>query len=163
MSELTITDCTDWTKVLVRAAPSSALAAALGTPYGRATRAADGALVVGTAPDGWLLLAPDAPAVSIVQRVATQAGPEFASIVDVTHGRALVRLSGTASRGVLAKVCAVDLADAAAPAGAAIRTLVAGITAMIVRDDEPGELSFLIESDRSYGEYLMDVLLDAGS
>lgn len=160
MSEVTITDCTGWTKVLVRTAPSSALAAELNTPYGRA-RDADGVLIVGATPDGWLLLAPGGPAESIVQRTASQAGSEFASVVDVTHGHALVRLNGAASRDVLTKVCAVDLADSAAPDGTSVRTLIAGIIATIVRDDQPGELSYLVECDRSYGQYLMDVLRDA--
>ncbi|MGH3683252.1 MAG: hypothetical protein ACRDT2_23750, partial [Natronosporangium sp.] len=58
MAEVIALDRTDRTvKVLVRADPGGALAAALAVPFGRAARDGDGALVVRTAPDAWLLLA----------------------------------------------------------------------------------------------------------
>jgi heterotetrameric sarcosine oxidase gamma subunit len=193
-----LTDCTDQPLVLVRADPGGALAAALDVPNGRAARDGDGALVVRTAPDAWLLLAPAATATSVVRRIEALGEAEFASVFDVTHGHALVRLTGPAAASVLARVCAIDLADAATPDGTAFRSLVAGIAATVVRDDTgpgrwtglpaaslasldrsdalgsagatpaggrdaDGERSYLVQCDRSYGRYLVDVLTDAAS
>jgi heterotetrameric sarcosine oxidase gamma subunit len=84
-------------------------------------------------------------------------------VVDVTHAHALLRLTGTAASGVLEKLCPVDLADPVTPDGAAFRSLVAGVTATVVRDDVEGGRSYLLQCGRSYGQYLRDALLDAGT
>jgi heterotetrameric sarcosine oxidase gamma subunit len=177
--EVTLTDCTDQALVLVRAAPGGAVAAALDVPLGRAARDGDSALVVRTAPDAWLLLAPAGAA----PPVAGLTEDDFASVFDVTHGSRLIRLTGPAAASVLARVCAIDLADAVTPDGTAFRSLVAGVAATVVRDDAgpgrltagsagatpaggrdaDGERSYLVRCDRSYGQYLVDVLTDAGS
>jgi heterotetrameric sarcosine oxidase gamma subunit len=128
---LTITDCTPLTKIQVRAPIDGPAAAALGVRFGRAGRDASGTLVVGSGPGEWLLLAapgtePDAP-------------PDpSASWVDLTHGRALIRLNGKSAPAVLAKVCGVDLSDTITPDGAAFRTSVAALATDVIRDDLPG-------------------------
>jgi sarcosine oxidase subunit alpha len=81
--------------------------------------------------------------------------------VDLTHVRAMMRLSGTAAARVLAMVCALDLSDAMFPDGAAARTLVAGVATEIVRDDR-GAPSYLLLPSRSFGRFLHDALCDAG-
>ncbi len=62
----------------------------------------------------------------------------------------------------MAKICAVDLRDAVTPNGAAFRTQVAHVVTDIVRDDLDGALSYLLQCDRSSGQFLFDALLDAG-
>lgn len=160
-----LADRTAAAKVLVRAAPDGRVAGTLGIPYGRASRdvpgMSAGTLVVGLLPGGWLLVAPPGSASVVVQHVEAGRADEFASVVDVTHGHTLMRLTGSDAAGVLAKLCSIDLADAATPDGAAVRTLVAGLTATVIRDDA-GEPSYLLLCDRSFGRYLSDVLLDAG-
>lgn len=164
-AEVSGTDCTDRTaKLLVRADPAGALAAALDVPFGRAVRDGDGALVARTAPDAWLLLAAG-PATPLVRRIEALGAGEFASVVDVTHGHALVRLTGTAAAAVLAKLCAIDLADPATPDGTAFRSLVAGVPATVIHDARPDtgpDRSYLVQCDRSYRQYLREVLTDAG-
>jgi sarcosine oxidase gamma subunit len=56
------------------------------------------------------------------------------------------------------------------PVGAVLRTAVAGVTCTIMRDDggADGDVagvarSYLLLVDRSYGDYLVDVLIDAGA
>lgn len=164
MADVRLTDCTDGAKVLVRADPDGATAAALGVRLGRAVRDGDGVLVVRTAPDAWLLLAPAGrPVAPLAAGVEAAAGGEFVSAVDVTHGHALVRLRGAAAAPVLSSVCAIDLTDAATRQGAVFRSLLAGISATIIRDDSDGQLSYLVLCDRSYGRFLTDVLTDAGA
>lgn len=161
MSDARLTDCTDWAKVLVRAAPAGSVAARLDVPFGRTTRDRAGVLVVRTAPDAWTLLASDGPADAVVNHMEALADGEFASVVDVTHGYALVQLTGAKAEPVLASLCAIDLADTTTPDGTAFRSLVAGIIATVIRDDEVGEPAYLLQCDRSYGQYLVDVLTDA--
>ncbi len=82
--------------------------------------------------------------------------------MDVTHGRALVRVTGRRAPDVLAKECGADLTDAVFPDGAAMRSAVAGVATDLVRDDARGTPSYLMHCERSAGQYLFDSLLDAG-
>lgn len=160
---LRLTDSTPLAKVLIRAAPHGRLAHTLGVAFGRAERDDAGCHVIGMLPGGWLLLAPPGSATGVVHRMEALGTGEFTTVVDVTHGHALVRLTGAAAAAVLQKLCSVDLADPVTPDGAAFRSLLAGLTATVVRDDVRGERSYLLQCDRSYGQYLVDVLLDAGA
>lgn len=166
---LTITDLTPLAKVAVRAPVDGAVRRALGVPFGRTGRdgapALDGALVVGSGPGEWLVLAPVGTAGEArrqLEEMVADSG-EFGSVVDLTHGRALVWLRGEASADLLAKVCAVDLSDAVTPDGAAFRSSVAEVVTDVVRDDAGGVRSYLLHCERSSGQYLADALLDAGA
>ena len=151
---LRLADLTPLAKVLVRAEPPF-----LGVAFGQAARDGHGTLVVGSGPDEWTLLGPPGSAAAIAARV-----PEapFASVVDLTHGRALVRLTGPSAADLLAKVCAIDLGERVVPDGAAFRSAVAGLVTDVVRDDR-GDRSYLLHCERSSGRSLWDSLLDAGA
>ena len=88
--------------------------------------------------------------------------PDEADVVDLTHVRAMFRLTGVKASRVLAKICALDLGDDIFPEGAAARTLVAGVATELIRDDQDGVRSYLILPSRSFGLYMYDVILDAG-
>jgi sarcosine oxidase gamma subunit len=60
-------------------------------------------------------------------------------------------------------LCAIDFSDAVTSNASALRTSVAKLTAEVVRDDREGVCSYLLSCDRSYGAYLFEALLDAGS
>jgi heterotetrameric sarcosine oxidase gamma subunit len=162
----TLTDLSALTKVQVKAPPDGEVRVALGTPFGRTTRSTSlGALVVGSGPGEWLVLALVGTAGEVREQLArmlTGTG-EFGSLVDLTHGRALLRLRGESSADLLAKVCAVDLSDAVTPDGAAFRSSVAKLVTDVVRDDAGGVRSYLLHCERSSGQYLADTLLDAGA
>ena len=171
---LTITDCTPLAKVHLRAPWNGAMAKALGVPFGRADR--DGAspeggwLVVGSGPGEWHVLAPPGTAAAVTDWLATvaadAAGDEFVSMTDLTHGRALVRVTGPDAAGLLARLCGADLHDDMAPDGAALRSGVAGVATDIVRDDTmidgAGVPSYLLHCERSSGQYLFGALVSAG-
>lgn len=150
-------------KVGARGPVDGALQAALGVGFRTSSRR-DGVLVVGSGPGEWLLIGRPGTAAQLLQQVHDQAGGEFVSAVDLTHGRALMRLTGAEAKSLLAKVCAVNLSDTVTPAGAAFRTSVAKISTDVVRDDAGagGQLSYLLHCERSSGQYLFDCLLDAG-
>jgi sarcosine oxidase subunit alpha len=82
-------------------------------------------------------------------------------VVDLTHVRAMFRLTGEKAATVINRVCGLDLTDGMFPSGAAARTLVAGVATEIVRDDQDGVPSYLIVPSRSFRTYVRDVLTDA--
>ena len=172
---LTITDCTPLAKVHLRAPWNGAMAKALAVPFGRADRdgaSPDGAspeggwLVVGSGPGEWLVLAPPGAAAAVTDWLATvaadAAGDEFVSMTDLTHGRALVRVTGPDAADLLARLCGTDLEDDMAPDGAALRSAVAGVATDIVRDDRAAVPSYLLHCERSSGQYLFGALAGAG-
>ena len=165
---LTIADCTPLAKVHLRAPWNGAMAKALGVPFGRAARDPDGPwLVVGSGPGEWLVLAPPGAAAAAVAgwlatMAADSAGEEFVSVVDLTHGRALVRVTGLDAAELLARLCGADLHDDMAPDGAALRAPVAGVATDIIRDDRAGVPSYLLHCERSSGQYLFGALVSAG-
>ena len=189
---LTITDCTPLAKLHLRAPWNGAMAKALGVPFGRADRGSAGSggdetlippeppreprnpeggwLVVGSGPGEWLVLAPPgaaAAAAGWLGTMATDSAPEeFVSVVDLTHGRALMRITGPDAADLLARLCGADLHDDMAPDGAALRSAVAGVATDIIRDDivhdGAGVPSYLLHCERSSGQYLFGALVSAG-
>lgn len=83
--------------------------------------------------------------------------------VDLTHVRAMFRLTGEDAAVVINRVCALDLSDGMFPNGAAARTLFAGVATEIVRDDENGAASYLLLPSRSFSNYILEVILDTGA
>jgi heterotetrameric sarcosine oxidase gamma subunit len=170
---LTIADHTPLAKVHLRAPWNGAMAKALGVPFGRAARqtpdgiAGDpGWLLVGSGPGEWFVLAPPGAVAQVAGWLGTlaaeSAGEEFVSVVDLTHGRALVRITGQDAAELMARLCGVDLGDDMAPDGAALRSAVAGVATDIIRDDRDGVPSYLLHCERSSGQYLFDALVSAG-
>jgi heterotetrameric sarcosine oxidase gamma subunit len=153
-ADLTLTDVTPLAKVAV----VSRQADLRGVRFGRATRTEDGTLVVGSSPEEWLLIGPPGTAAALAATV----GPD-ATCVDLTHGRALVRLTGHRGPDVLAKLSSIDLDDELVPDGAALRTAVAAVATDLIRDDLGGVRSYLLHCERSAGQYLFTTLLRAGA
>ncbi len=157
-----IMDCTPLAKVLVLASTDGEVARALSVPFGRAARDEHLTLVVGSGPGEWLLLGPPGAGAAVAGRVEEVPNEELASVFDVTHGRALVRITGAKTVDLLAKVCGIDLSEEVTPDGAAFRSSVAKLVTDVVRDDRDGERSYLLHCERSSGQYLFDALIDAG-
>jgi heterotetrameric sarcosine oxidase gamma subunit len=162
VAELTLTDCSSMAKLLIHADPSSAMAERLAVPFGRSRRDDDGTLILRVRPAQWLLFADSGRERELVGHWEAEARvtDEFVSVIDVTSGRTLLRLTGESSPAVLAKICALDLATASD--GSALRSTVAKVNAEIVRDDANGQRSYLLACERSYGQFLTQVINDAG-
>lgn len=163
MAELTLTDCSPMAKLLIHADPAGALANRLNVPFGRSRRDDDGTLILRVLPAQWLLIGDSVRGPELVEhwQVAAAGTDEFVSVLDVTSGRSLMRLTGEMSPALLAKVCALDLETA--PDGSALRSSVAKVNAEVVRDDAAGRRSYLLACDRSYGRYLTAAIIDAGA
>ncbi len=95
--------------------------------------------------------------------VAARAPGEHVTWVDLTHGRALMRLTGSRAASVLARVCGIDLSDEITPNGAAFRSSVASVATDMIRDDLGSTRSYLLHCERSAGDYLFRALLRAGA
>jgi heterotetrameric sarcosine oxidase gamma subunit len=164
---LTLTDLTPLAKAGVRASPDGGMARALGVPFGRAERDGAGTVVIGSGPGEWLVLGPPGEQAALRDRLAglarSSAAGELVTVLDLTHARAVLRLTGGDAAAALAKVCGIDLSDCGTPDGAAFRSSVAKLVTDVVRDDQAGRPSFLLHCERSYGQYLFDALLDAGA
>jgi heterotetrameric sarcosine oxidase gamma subunit len=161
-ADLRIMDCTPLAKVLVRASTRGEVARSLGVPFGRAARNEHGTLVVGSGPGEWLLLASPGSAAEVARRAEEIPDKGLVSVFDATHGRALMRITGARAADLLAKVCGVDLSEEVTPDGAAFRSSVANLETDVVRDAQDGVRSYLLHCERSSGQYLFNVLLDAG-
>ncbi len=111
-------------------------------PLGRSQQVEDG-LVFSISPGEWMVVG----------------GPPPAGAVDLTHVRAMFRLTGPGARTILEHVCALDLSDPITPDRAAARTLVAGVATELVRDDIRGELSYLLLLSRSFARHTWDRLV----
>lgn len=155
-------DCSPLAKVLLRAARDSAIARALDVPFRGTRRDEYGVLIVGSGPAEWLLLGAPGTAQGIMSGLRSLAG-EHVSVVDLTHGRALVRLTGADGARLLSKVCAIDLSETGTPNGAAFRGVVAEVATDVLRDDVAGDRSYLLHCERSCGQYFFGALLDAGA
>jgi len=83
-------------------------------------------------------------------------------IVNVTSGMAAVNLAGPKAREILAKVTPLDLSGPAFPYMACREARVAEVPALLLRVGFVGEIGWEIHFPADYGEYLWDVLLDAG-
>jgi sarcosine oxidase subunit alpha len=93
-------------------------------------------------------------------RIAAAVGAS-GSVVDVGHGLVFLELSGRQSRGVLAKICRLDLHDSAFGVGASARTITAQIPTMIWRiDDTP---SFGLAVPLTFAQSFAHILLAAAS
>jgi heterotetrameric sarcosine oxidase gamma subunit len=155
---LGLIDCTPLAKVLVRAASDP-----FETPTGRTSRPFKGVVAAACRPQEWVLYAAPGSAGQVIEKVTERAPKgELVTVLDITHGRALLRLNGSRAPELLAKLCGIDLSEAVTPNQSALRTSVAKLTTELVRDDRDGVRSYLLSCDRSYGAYLFEALLDAG-
>jgi heterotetrameric sarcosine oxidase gamma subunit len=159
-ADLTLTDMTPLSKVAVRADPAGRMAEALTASI----MGHEGSmLVTSVVPGDWLVIAEAGEQAGVVAWLESAGAAEFATVVDLTHGRAMLRLTGRQASEVLAKECAVDLSDRGCTDGRALRTGVAGLAVDVIRNDRAGVPSYLMHCERSSGQYLFDALLDAGT
>lgn len=160
---LVLADLTALAKVQVRSQSGDELAERMSVAFGRAQRDGSGNLVVGEAPDEWLVLGPSGRERAILAALDGVGAGAFTTVIDLTHAYVLVRLTGDEASAVLSKLCPVDLSARTTPDGTAFRTALAGLVVTLVRDDVAGHASYLCYCERSSGQYLFDTLRDAGN
>jgi sarcosine oxidase subunit alpha len=157
-ADSTLTDLSLLAKVHVRGHEHGPLAAALGVVFLHAARDPDGVLVTGSEPGAWTLIGESGTADQIRTRLQALPIQERITVIDLSHSRAMVRLTGSRARTVLSHLCAIDLQDSATPNGTCLRTSVAKVVTDIIRDDHDGRLSYLLHTERASGAYLVGQL-----
>ena len=84
----------------------------LGVAFGLARRGHSGNLVIGEAPGEWLVLGPSGHEHAILADLEATAAGSFSTMLEMTHGYAVVRLTGNEVGAVLSKLSPVDLSRA---------------------------------------------------
>lgn len=156
-SSVVITHLDPMPKVSVRAAADAAATSTLALTFGSAEQRGD-TLVARVRPDEWYLLGDGA------HRMADGLDlTGFASTVDISHARHVIRVAGDRAADTLAKLCSADLSDPMTPNGAVCGNSVAGVTCDIIRDDQAGARSYLLLFDGSFVVYFLGALDDAAA
>ena len=109
-------------------------------------------------PDEWTIYGAAGQAAAISATIPTEG---FVTVIDITHGRAMLRISGSNATSALSKICNLDLGNELTPNGAVFSASVGGVGCDLVRDDQNGETSFLIGCERSFGRFLFIAVADA--
>jgi sarcosine oxidase subunit alpha len=92
----------------------------------------------------------------------TEGADQCVHVLNMTAGTAALNLAGPKARDILAKVTSVDLSGPSFPYMACREGKVAEVPAILLRVGFVGETGWEIHFPAEYGEYLWNVLLDAG-
>ncbi|CAI8386408.1 MAG: Uncharacterised protein [Acidimicrobiales bacterium AG-410-I20] len=157
---LRIRDCAHYTKILLRKRIGAEDTPETEVLYGKSKLRTDGTLITGSRPDEWTLYNPTSDATDLIQEYA--AIKDQVILVDITHGRSLLSLEGENAGKVLEKICNIDFSDEMVPDGACLSASIGNVSCDLVRTGTNKEISFLIACERSFGNYLFRVLVDAG-
>lgn len=127
-------------------------------PCGSAVAAAHSAIWI--QPNSWLLQADAVDEAVFAPRLAALLA-EFAAVVDQSHGRSVLRLSGPRGRDVLAKCCRLDLHPRVFAAGRAASTLVAHVSCLLHQIDDGPTYDLVVGS--TFAAWLLDELTEASA
>lgn len=158
-SRVSVTDASNMAKLLVRTRRlpvGETVATPPGfPPQGRAMIGGQ-LLLACTRPAEWTILGERGMDVSHLV-------PPDATVVDLTHGRSAVRVSGVGAPELLAQLCSLDFANDFTPNSAVISGTVSSVMCDIIRDDLEGAPSYLLLMDRSFAEFLSKQLVEVAT
>jgi sarcosine oxidase subunit gamma len=122
----------------------------------------DGSRVARLSPTEVLVLSPrDGQSLAdVIERIAPE-GEDACYSVPRRDSHCWFVVTGEDAHKMFAKLCAVDLAPDRFPNGQIAQTSVARLSAIVIRNDLKGTLSFSLLADSASAEYLWDCLLDA--
>lgn len=121
---------------------------------------ATGALIsVRLGPDEWLLIGPDGQGKALTHGIETALAGHFHSLVDVSHRNIAISVAGREAVAVLNAGVAIDLDDAAFPAGSATRTVFGKAEIVLIRTG--ADRTYRVECWRSFAPYVRQYLEDA--
>jgi sarcosine oxidase subunit gamma len=161
---------TDVVQVLARKGRAADLAAALRTAFGLELpapgHAANGQNLTALwiQPDGFFLIAPSGPEGALARSVKAACG-DAASVIDQTHGRSVITLSGARARWVLSKFCRVDLHPGAFGPGSVASTQIAHLACTIHQRDAVPSYDLIVFTTfrKSFLESLTHAAEDTGA
>lgn len=109
-------------------------------------------------PDEWLLVAEPDTGHNLVSELNAALAGEHRSVVDVSAGRSVLDLAGSGALELLSKGCGLDLHPRAWGPGDCAQTLLARVPVILQQRDDATRVFVR----PSFGDYLVDWLLDAG-
>ena len=112
-------------------------------------------------PDEWLTVFPDERREEVLSRLRDALAPLHAAVVDVSHARAIVELSGAHARNVLQKGCHLDLHPSRFSAGNVAQSKLARCHVLLHQTDDAPAYDLYVQ--RSFARYLWSWLEDAAA
>jgi sarcosine oxidase subunit gamma len=111
-------------------------------------------------PDSWLIEAPAGQAGTLAAELAARLAG-LASVVDQSHGRCVLRISGAHARDVLARICRLDTHERAFAPGRSAATLIGHVSCMLHQIDDAPTYDLLVGS--TFSAWLLDELTTAAA
>ena len=112
-------------------------------------------------PDEWLAVLPDERREEVLSRLRDALAPLHVAVVDVSHSRAVVELSGAHARSVLRKGCHLDLHPSRFGAGNVAQSKFARCHVLLHQTDDAPAYDLYVH--RSFARYLWAWLEDAAA
>lgn len=128
------------------------------TDIGQVRLVTDGTLAC-LRPDECVLLTSDVQAA--LSRLKGVSSSRLLTLTDVTHGRAMILLTGLRAADVLPKVCGLDFSERRFPDHYAAQTMLAKVRALVIRADNGDLPVYTVVVDRSLAAYVWEVVYDA--
>jgi sarcosine oxidase subunit gamma len=110
-------------------------------------------------PDEWLLMAPASDNDTLAKAIGAALEGQLHSLVDISHRNVSIRVDGPQAAIVLNAGVALDLDDAAFPAGSATRTVLGKAEIVLVRAS--ADRCYRVVCWRSFAPYVRDFLEEA--
>jgi heterotetrameric sarcosine oxidase gamma subunit len=111
-------------------------------------------------PDSWLIEGPAERAGTLAAELAVRLAG-LASVVDQSHGRSVLRLSGDHARNVLARICRLDTHERAFVPGQSAATLIGHVSCMLHQIDDAPTYDLIVSS--TFSAWLLDELTTAAT
>lgn len=125
-----------------------------------ATESRDGVTALWLGPGRWLAVTPEAAPEALGRRLEA-AHADSAAVVDVSHGRTVIRVSGPATRTLLAKGCRLDLHPRVFRAGACAQTNIGHFAVLLHAVDDRPTVDLYVA--RSYAASFWEWLIEAAA
>lgn len=122
------------------------------------TTVTDALTAIWLGPDEWLLLTDHQSDALVADLQAALVG-QFASVVDISAGQTVIRLSGPSALDVLARGCALDLHPSVFRPGACAQTFLARAQALLIAVDDTPTIDIIVR--RSFAPYVAAWLQDS--
>lgn len=122
-------------------------------------RAGQGGMVVYCiGPCKWLVATDGTDAPTLESGLRDALSETTAAVIDVSHGRTVIRLGGSKAQAVLMAATPVDLHPSVFPAPGCAHSLIAEVAGLIAVEETAGERTYDLMLPRSYGVSMLEFL-----
>jgi heterotetrameric sarcosine oxidase gamma subunit len=155
---LTLSEITGFTLLHIRGADAEMLLPQYGMKIGGVASTDEG-MLARLRRDEFVLLSSQGK--SALSRLEERINNRSITLTDLTHGRCMLLLVGQDATSVLSRLCALDFSDSAFSGTHAAQTSLAKVRALIIGSDTSPRQTYYLIVDRSLGQYVWDIVIDA--